>query len=707
MAESSLSGQELSERLTQIIEANLKNEQFGVSQLVGEMKTSHSSLHRAVKNATGLSISQFISQVRLKNARKLLQQNKYSISEIAYECGFHSVTYFTKCFSDYYGFSPRQEKNQPETKKNDTPNPAIPSSKQKKWLIASVLVSAFFVVLFFTHESFNFHVFFENNKIEKSIAVLPFRNDSPDSANAYFIDGLMESILNNLSNIEDLDVRSRTTVEKYRDGGQSLKEIVRELGVNYIVEGSGQKYGNEILLNIQLIEANTDHHLFSEQYRKEIREVKDLIDLQSEIALNIVSKINAEITPEEKQLIDRNPTFSLTALDFYQRGMEEYRKYILNNLRTSTLLSAEKNIREALRYDSVYAQAYTALANIQISKYRGSELFSETFLDSALYYADKALVYDKKSADAYAVKGLYYWYIGNRDKAFEEYSAALDLNPDLWQAYRGMGFFFIDNDPVQSIKNFQKAASLAYGSDLKMILGEMVIAYLWAGFTEEAKRINNEACRLFDDSVMYFISLGAIESQQGNFENAVQYYTNAAVADPGFSNFLWFYHDINRQLGYNYLFSGKYEESLFYFRKWIELLEKSGEISYNGMQRVAYSFWKNGFIEEAGYYFDLQMEYCNNLIISNHPWAQNLFAYYDRAGINAFMGNRDAAYKDLRIFGQIAQVPLWMISLIKTDPLFESLGKDAEFQQLVKDLEDKYQKEHQGIGEQLREMGLL
>jgi len=106
MAESTFNGQEFSERLTQIIEANLQNDQFGVTQLVREMQMSHSSLHRAVKNATGLSISQFICQVRLKTARALLKQNKANISEIAYDCGFHSVTYFNKCFHDYYGFSP-------------------------------------------------------------------------------------------------------------------------------------------------------------------------------------------------------------------------------------------------------------------------------------------------------------------------------------------------------------------------------------------------------------------------------------------------------------------------------------------------------------------------------------------------------------------------------------------------------------------------
>ncbi|MGM0392755.1 MAG: TPR end-of-group domain-containing protein, partial [Bacteroidota bacterium] len=148
-----------------------------------------------------------------------------------------------------------------------------------------------------------------------------------------------------------------------------------------------------------------------------------------------------------------------------------------------------------------------------------------------------------------------------------------------------------------------------------------------------------------------------------------------------------------------------YAESLKYYKKWISILEKSEEISYNEMQRVAYAFWKNGFTEETEYYFDLQIEHCNNLIKSDHPWSKNLFAYYDRAAVNAFRGNKEAAYKDLRIFNQITQVPLWMVTLIKTDPLFDNLREDAEFQKIVSDVETKYQEGHQRIGEQLREMG--
>src|SRR5690606_34887147 len=137
---------------------------------------------------------------------------------------------------------------------------------------------------------------------EKSIAVLPFKNDSNDSSNVYLVNGLMESTLNNLQQINGLRVVSRTSVEKYRNGTKSIPEMAEELNVSYFVEGSGQKIGDRILLNIQLIEASTDRHLWTKQYRREMR---DVFGLQQEIARDIAGKIEVRITPEEAERIGK------------------------------------------------------------------------------------------------------------------------------------------------------------------------------------------------------------------------------------------------------------------------------------------------------------------------------------------------------------------------------------------------------------------
>ena len=121
-------------------------------------------------------------------------------------------------------------------------------------------------------------------KLEKSIAILPFKNDSPDEENTYFINGLMEEILNNLQKIKDLRVISRTSVEQYRNQTKPIPEIAKELGVNYIVEGSGQKYGNTFRLRTQLIMAAKESHLWGESFQQKITEVEDIFRIQSQIA---------------------------------------------------------------------------------------------------------------------------------------------------------------------------------------------------------------------------------------------------------------------------------------------------------------------------------------------------------------------------------------------------------------------------------------
>jgi TolB-like protein len=133
--------------------------------------------------------------------------------------------------------------------------------------------------------------------VEKSIAVLPFANDSPSDSNQYFINGVMEEILNNLQETKDFKVLSRTSVEPYRTTTKSIPEIGKNLGVTYIVEGSGQKFGNTYNLRVQLIDAKNNKPLWAESYNKEILDAKDIYSIQTEISQAIVNEIKSKFTP--------------------------------------------------------------------------------------------------------------------------------------------------------------------------------------------------------------------------------------------------------------------------------------------------------------------------------------------------------------------------------------------------------------------------
>ena len=537
--------------------------------------------------------------------------------------------------------------------------------------------------------------------IDRSIAVLPFRNDSPDEEKMYFINGTMEAILNNLCKIQDLRVVSRNSVEQYRNNPKPTPVVAEEMDVSYVLEGSGQKVGNRLLLTVQLIVGKDDRHIWSRQYDREIDKVEDLIDIQKEIAQMVANEIEAIITPEEKKLIEKIPTSNLTAYDFYQRGLEEYWKYRLDNENREALERAEDLYHYALEYDSTFAQAYAGLAWVYWHKQDFWEAyFSDNFLDSVPVLANIALSYDDQLAEAYDIKGVYYHTIGKPEQAIKEYEKAIKFNPNYWLAYLHLGQLYIELCVSDlAIHNLYKASLLHRGPFLPRIFESIAAAYRWLGLMEHAKAYLLETLKLNGDTVMYFNSLSWIEEHLGNYAEAIKYFENAYAIDANY--------DLERRLGYNYMFLGQFKKSLKHYEKYIENLRTHGDRDINNMHRIGYVYWQNGYEKEAEYYFNEQIIICNGLNELQRDHSRNFYTYYDLAGVYAFRGEKDKAFDNLRIFNQKQRVPFWMVILIKNDPLFDSIRDEPEFQQIVSDVEAKYQVEYERVRKWLEENDML
>jgi TolB-like protein/Tfp pilus assembly protein PilF len=590
-----------------------------------------------------------------------------------------------------------------EDERKDLINKAIFNQKSKKWLIMLltmfICVAGAFAIFKIREHSKQAQYL---TKLEKSIAVLPFRNDSPNDSTTYFINGLMEEILNNLQKIKDFRVLSRTSVEQYRGETKlSLPEIAKKLNVNYVVEGSGQKYGNKTVLRVQLITADNEKHLWGKTYEQKIHETSDIINIQSQIAQAIATELNAIITPEEKQLIEKTPTANLTAYDFYQRGREEHTKYWINNSNKAVLQKAEDLYRKALKYDSTFARAYTGLARVYWDTHSSAkEYFSENYMDSVLILSDIALFFDNKLAEAYTLKGTYFREIGKSEQAIKEYDKAIKLNPNDWMAYWGNGYWYYDcTDLVNLINSWQKAASLNHGPELSTILSGIGYAYFCAGFLEKSKYYYQEGLKLDGDSSKYYYLLASNERNLANFNKSIDFGLKSYEGDSTNNN------EILELLGYNYERIGQHEESLKYYKKYFERLNTQKALTKNLMYRIGYAYWQNGYKKEAEYFFNEQIIYCNRMNELKRSWGQSLFTYYDLAAVYAFRKEKGKAYKNLRIFNQIQRTPLWMVTLIKNDPLFESIRNEPEFQKIVKDVEAKYQAEHERVRKWLEEQG--
>jgi tetratricopeptide (TPR) repeat protein len=156
------------------------------------------------------------------------------------------------------------------------------------------------------------------------------------------------------------------------------------------------------------------------------------------------------------------------------------------------------------------------------------------------------------------------------------------------------------------------------------------------------------------------------------------------------------------------VFLGQYKESLKYFKKWLEKSKTQSEGSLFGMHRIGWAYWKNGYKEEAEYYFNEQINYSNRMKELGRVYGNNARIYYDLAGVYAFMGEKEKAYENLRSYNNQIQIELlWGVSNIRHDPLFDSLRDEPEFQQIVMDLEAKYQAEHERVRKWLEEQGML
>jgi TolB-like protein/Tfp pilus assembly protein PilF len=262
--------------------------------------------------------------------------------------------------------------------------------------------------------------------LEKSVAILPFKNDSPDEENTYFINGIMEEILTNLQTIKDLRVISRTSCEKYRDQAKSIPEIAKELGINYIVEGSGQKFGSTFCLRIQLIKAEKESHLWAKTFEQEIKNAKDIFRIQSEIAQSIASELEAVIMPREKQLIEKIPTVNLEAYEADLKGQFYLRKFTPGDLD-----SAMKYFEKAKDIDPKYALAYSGICDVWAYREQAGLVTPAVGNAKSLEAAMEAFKLDSTSSEVqYSLAHKKTWGLYDWEGAESGFKKSISLNPN-------------------------------------------------------------------------------------------------------------------------------------------------------------------------------------------------------------------------------------------------------------------------------------
>jgi TolB-like protein/class 3 adenylate cyclase/Tfp pilus assembly protein PilF len=261
---------------------------------------------------------------------------------------------------------------------------------------------------------------------EKSIAVLPFENLSRDPDNAYFADGIHDEILTRLSKIADLKVISRTSTQHYKSAPDNLPEIAKQLGVAHILEGSVQKNADAVRVNVQLIKAATDAHLWADTFD---RKLTDIFSVESEVAKAIAEQLRAKLTGQEEQVIVAKPTDNPEAYDAYLRGLA----YSLKTLTTpANALGAQKYLKEAVRLDPEFALAWALLSYTDAIGYITANLQPTVALrEEVRQAAETALTLQPTLGEAVLAKGQYHYAcLKDYDTAVRYFEQARPLLPN-------------------------------------------------------------------------------------------------------------------------------------------------------------------------------------------------------------------------------------------------------------------------------------
>ncbi len=364
-----------------------------------------------------------------------------------------------------------------------------------------------------------------------SIAVLAFDNLSAEPDQEYLADGLAEDIITGLSRFRLFFVIARNSSFTYKGRAVDVKQVAKELGVRYVLEGSVRKAGNRIRVTAQLIDASTGNHIWAERYD---RELDDIFALQDEITETIVASVEPELGSVERERALRKPPENLDAWSSYQRGLW----HLFDDVKRDALNEAKRLFQNACELDPGFAAAHTELAYTYVAEIiRGLTDDPEASLDGAADAAERAVALDPRDPAARCALGRVLIFRQAYERAIAEMEAAIDLNPNFDRGYYGLGIALLySGRPEESIPQFEKGIRLSPRSPLlwayRMMFG---LAYINLEKYEEAAASFEKAIEQPNAAYIAFAYAASTLGHLGRTDEARAVLAEGETRKPGFS----------------------------------------------------------------------------------------------------------------------------------------------------------------------------
>ena len=526
----------------------------------------------------------------------------------------------------------------------------------------------------------------------QSVAVLPFANRSADASDQYFVDGIHDDVLTQLSKVHDLKVVSRTSVERFRDTTQSIQEIGAALGAGAIIEGAVQRSGDRVRITVQLIESETDEHIWAETYDREIS-ATNIFAIQSEIAIAIAKQLRAKLTDDEQNQLVLVPTESFAAYDLYLQGTKLARKWEPE----ASLNQAADLFRRALEIDPDYARAYAGLCDVFIANYQHTS--DTSMVPRAQSYCDRALQIDDSLFEVRLSLGNLFTATGKYEQAEAEFLHAIEIEPKSDAAYRALGRTYLAREQESKAEQaYLRAIQLAPENpsghsalaDFHYTLGrfpQAVAAYAEAVKRDPddpsaylglgaAKYLNDDfagteaawrkSLSLDGDQPVLLYNLGTIFFFEKRFNDALEMYRRATEINPEDQSAWGAVGDAYRFIG------GKEQESAAAYETAIELAERMFQVNPKDVEvasALGRFYATTNRPDKADEFLDIALTI----------GSEDMYMWYDRSLTYLALGRIDesiAAVEQLVARG-------YSTDMLASDAMFSEIAPDSRFRTII------------------------
>ena len=540
-------------KLTETVRQNMSDENFGVIELSEALAISRYQLHRKLKALKGQSVSQFIRAIRLEEARKMLEGDIATSSEIAYRVGFASPSYFNKCFHDHYGYPPGEERKrssevatQEPAALTSGPNASMPSTISSSSRLSRKAASRLALILFIVAGVVlaGFYWLSPAKSRDVSIAILPLDNLTGSDEYAYFVAGVHDALIGELGKVSALRVISRTSTLRYPGSDMLLPDIATELNVNVIIEGSVYRTGDSLRIQLQMIEVYPkERHVWAKEYHEDIRKA---LAVHSTVVRDIVKEIRVSLTEEEEMRLHNTRVVNPAAYQAYLRGM-----FQLDHATSRNAAKGIEYLLEAINEDPTDPLPWAGLAIGYSTLGHGPSSIPDAFL-RAKAAARKALELDSTMAEAHLALAMIALYNDwDWDVADVEFSRALKYNPNLAEAHTHYAWFkMLFGHAEEVLYHGKKATELEPFSSLYSAY--LATEYWWLGRNELASTEAANALSLSPESEYALYVKGGVLTSSGMPGEGIKLHRKAVAVNPQWK---W-------ALGHSYFMGRQTEEAV-------------------------------------------------------------------------------------------------------------------------------------------------